>query len=906
MLRHLRALWLRLLGLFTSSRSAVDFDAELESHLQMHIDDNLRSGMSAPEARRQALIQLGGLEQTRQAHRDRRTLPIVEALLQDVRFGCRMIARNPGIAAVAILTLAIGIGATTTAFNWIDIVLLRPLSGVADPTRLVAVESVTPGGQWVPNSYPDYRDFRDHLQLLDGITVSHPSAFSVGQQDHAERILGELVSGNFFAVLGVRPELGRIFSPDEYGDKPGAYPVVVLSDRYWRSHYAANPAIVGKTIRVNEHDLTVVGVAPPQFRGSIAALAFDLWIPYMEQPMLNGVDEWMLRDRQDRNMLGIARLKPGVSIDQARAELAALAARMSIADADTNKGMSATVLSLDESPHGPQGLLAGPLRILLAVCVLLLGIVCVNVANLQLARSAARQREFSTRLALGAGRRRLMQQVLTECLVITIAGAALGIAATPWLDRALQALAPPSLFPLAVPAALNPTVVLFTASLCFIVTIAAGVAPALFSARVDLCAKLNEGGRTASAGRRHHRVRSALVASEIALALVALVSAALLARGFAATSSIDPGFDPRHVLLSQFYLATNGYSLEQRKEFCRRLDQEMESVPGVTDVAYSDGVPLGLEPSWWEDLRVEGYVPSPGENMKVFRNVISPGYLPLMRIPLVEGRNFTEHDDDNSSSPRVMIVNQTFVRRYFAGENPVGRRVHGWGQWFRIVGVARDSKYHYLGESPVPYIYVPFRQVYRADMNLAFYVRTHADPVAVLPDLRAAVRRLDPNVTVFDATPLQEAIGASLYPQLMAATLLAVIGSLAVLLAAIGLYSVMAWSVAQRTQEIGIRIALGARPSVVLAMVVRQGISLAAIGLGVGLVLAFVAARGIAAISFTNSAMGVGAALVGRHTSAVLIDVSATLFLCGIAALASLIPARRAASVDPMQALRSE
>ena len=903
-MRPLRALWLRFLGLFT--RSTADFDAELESHLQLHIDDNLRAGMSPAEARRRALIQLGGLEQTRQAHRDRRTLPSVEALLRDVRFGCRMIARNPGFAAVAILTLAIGIGATATAFNWIDIVLLRPIGGVDDPQRLVALESVTPGGEWVPNSYPDYRDFRDRLHLLDGIAVSHPSAFSVGQQDHAERVWGELVSGNFFAVLGVNPQLGRIFSPDEYADKPGAWPIVVLSDRYWRSHFAANPHIIGTTIRVNQHELTVVGVAPPQFHGSMAAVAFDLWIPYMQQPVLNGVGEWMLRDRQDRNMLGIARLKPGVTMGQARSELAALAARMAVADADTNQGMSATLLSLNQSPHGPQGLLAGPLRILLGVCVLLLGIVCVNVANLLLARSTARQSEFSTRLALGAGRRRLVQQVLTECLLITLAGAALGVAATPWLNRALQALMPPGQLTLALPAGLNPPVVLFTVALCLVVTLAAGVAPALFSARIDLNAKLNEGGRSGSAGRRHQHVRSALVASEVALALVALVSAALLARSFAATSQIDPGFDPHHVLLNQFYLATNGYSLEQRKEFCRRLGQEMESAPGVINVAYSDGVPLGFEPSWWEDLRIEGYVPAPGENMKLFRNVISPGYLPLMRIPLVEGRNFTEHDDDNPSSPLVMIVNQTFVRRYFAGRSPIGRRVHGWGDWFRIVGVVRDSKYHYLGESPVPYFYVPFRQIYRADMNLAFYVRTKADPISVLPDLRAAVRRLDPNVTVFDATPLQDSIGASLYPQRVAATLFAVVGSLAVLLAAIGLYSVMAWSVAQRTQEIGIRMALGARPATVLAMVVRQGITLASIGLAMGLVLAFVAIRAIASVSFTNSAMGAGAGLIARHASVTLIDVGAALFLCGIAALASFIPARRAASVDPMQALRSE
>ncbi|HSY01328.1 MAG TPA: ABC transporter permease [Acidobacteriaceae bacterium] len=905
-MRQLKAILARLRGIVAQDRASAEIAAELESHLQMHIDDNVRAGMTPQEARRAALIQLGGMEQTAQAVRERSTLPWLETLLQDVRYGVRMIARNPMFAAVTILTLAVGIGASTTAFSWINAVLLRPLSGVADPQRLVALESVTPGGEWVPNSYPDYQDFRDQLQLLQSIAVTHPAAFSIGKDDHAERVWGELVSGNFLAVLGVKPQVGRIFSPNEYGDKPGAFPVAVISDRYWRSHYAADPAIVGRTIRVNQHELTVIGVAPPDFHGSVAAVAFDLWVPYMQQPVLNGVGTWMLRDRQDRNMLGIARLKPGVTMDQARQELAALASRMAVADADTNQGMSATLLPLSKSPHGPQGMLGGPLRILMGVCILLLGIVCVNVANLLLARATVREKEFSTRLALGAGRRRLVQQVLMESLLLSAAGAVLGIAATPWLSRLLQALMPPGQLSLTIGSGLDARVLFFTAGICVITTVAAGVVPALQSSRVDMNAKMNEGGRTGVAARGHHRLRSALVASEVALALVALVCAGLLVRSFQKTSRIDPGFDPNHVLLNQFYLATNGYSLDQRVQFCRRLADAMQSTPGVTNVAYSDGVPLGFEPSWWEDLRIEGYAPASGENMKMFRNVISPGYLDLMRIPLVEGRNFTEGDNENRDSTKVMIVNQAFVQRFFAGRDPIGHKVHGWGNWYRIVGVAQDSKYHYLAESQVPYFYVPFRQVYRADMNLAFYVRTHGDPDRLLPSLRAVVRKIDPNVTVFDAVPLKEFIGASLYPQRMAATLLAALGALAVLLAAIGLYSVMAWSVAQRTQEIGIRMALGARPAAVLGMVVRQGLKLAAMGLAAGVLLTLAAGRSIAAVSFTDSAMGNSVSLVGHDAADPWIYVAAVAFLCGIAALAAYVPARRAASIDPMQALRSE
>jgi predicted permease len=703
--------------------------------------------------------------------------------------------------------------------------------------------------------------------------------------------------------LGAKAQVGRVFSPDEYGDSPGAFPVVVLSDRYWRTHYGADPGIVGKTIRVNQHELTVAGVAEPEFHGSMSALSFDLWVPYMQQPVLNGVESWMLLNRQNRNMLGIARLRPGVTLEQAQEELAMLAKRMAVANADVSQGMSATLLPLSKSPQGPQGLMGGPLRILMGVCVLVLGIVCANVANLLLARATVREKEFSTRLALGASRSRVVRQVLTEGCLLTIGGAVLGLAATPLLNHTLRVLLPSGQLSIAY-FGLSGRVVAFTTGLCALTTLAAGMAPAMRSGRVNLNAKLSQGGRSGTAGRERHRLRSGLVATEVALALVALVCAGLLTAGFEETSRIDPGFDPNHVLLNQFFLATNGYTLEQRKEFCRRLQEKMETVPGVKAAAYSDGVPLGFEPSWWEDLQVEGYMPQPGENMKIFRNVISPSYLDLMRIPLIEGRAFTEHDDENSQP--VLIVNETFVHRYFAGHSPIGRRVHGWGKWFKVVGVVRDSKYHYLGESPVPYSFVPFRQVYRTDMQLAFYVRTVQDPSATLGSLRAKTREVDPNVTVFDASPLREFIGASLYPQRVAAILLAGLGGLAVLLASVGLYSVMAYSVAQRTQEIGIRMALGARTADVLQMLVLQGLKLAGIGLLAGTVLAIALVRSIAAISFTNSAMGVGARLLGNPSDEWFIHLGSVVLLCAVAALAAYVPARRAASIDPMQALRAE
>ena len=902
----LRALWLRLRGVAGGDRAGDDFAAELESHLAMHIEDGIRSGLSAEQARRRALIALRGVEQTRQAYRDRATLTWLESLIQDVRFGLRMLARNPGFTSVVVLTLAVGIGASSTVFTWIDAVLLQPLGGVAEPSRLVTLESVTPDGEWVPNSYPDFIDFRDHLKLFDGVAVTRPAALSAGSDDRAERIWAELVSGNFFAVLGVKPELGRMFLPKEFGDTPGAYPVAVISDRYWRTHYGADPNLIGRTIRINQHELTIVGVAPAAFHGSIPASAYDIWIPYMEQPLLNGVPEWMLRNRQNRNMLAIARVKQGVTIQQARDELATLARRMAAEHADVSEGMSATLMPLWQSPHGPQALMVGPLRILMGVCVLVLLIVCANVANLMLARATVREREFSARMALGASRARVGRQVLTESLILTGAGAALGLAATPWLTHSLRFLIPPSPARnlIAIDSGPNSAVLLFTAALCVFSTLAAGLVPALRVSRMNLSSRLNSGGRSGAPARGGNRVRSVLVSLEVAFALVAVVGAALFARGFARTSHIDPGFDPNHVLLNQFYLNTNNYNLAERKEFCLRLAERMEAAPGVKGIAYSDGVPLGFEPSWWEDLRIEGYAPQPGENMKVFRNVISPGYLPLMHIPVVEGRNFTEQDNENA--PSVMIVSQAFARRYFAGRDPVGKQVHGWGEWIRVVGVARDSKYHYLGEGATPYFYVPFRQKFRADMNLAFYVRTLGDPETLLSTLRAQVHELDPNVTVYDAVPLKEFIGASLFPQEITASFMTLLGTIALLLAALGLYSVMAYSVAQRTQEIGVRMALGAQRSHVMVMVVRRGLALTVLGLVAGSALAFALARAAASVSFTNSAMGTSENLLGGSGTDPLIYLAAAVFLCAVAVLAALVPARRAASIDPMQALRTE
>jgi predicted permease len=812
-------------------------------------------------------------------------------LLQDIRYGLRGLRKSPAFTVVALLTLAIGIGASTTVFSWIDAVLLRPLPGVEKANELVALENFAPNGDFLTTSYLDYRDYRDNLTSLAGLAATQIEPLSVGSADYSRQLWGEMVTGNYFAVLGVKPLLGRVFTPDEYGYKPNGFPVAVISSRLWHSYFNADPSILGKTIRVNQHELTIVGVAPPDFRGTVSGLAFDIWIPFMMHPELQGVGEWMLQDRQTRQLFCIARLKPGVTIEQARAEVAALAGHMAKVNVPDDVDVSASLLPLWQSHSGAQKLLLQPLEILMAVCGVVLLIVCANVANLLLARFTARQREFGVRLALGAGRFRVARQALTEALLLAALGTAGGAVLTIWMGGLLQSMVPPVHFPAALDIHPNGRVLLFAVLVCLVTALLSGIVPAMQAARTDLNETLKESGR-GSGGGKAHRLRGFLVVSEVCLAMVALVSAGLLVRSFQAARAVNPQFDPNHVLLSRFFISTSGYNLDQRKQFCINLRQRLEAAPGVANVAYSDVEPLGIFASWWEPLEVQGYVPSTGESMKIYRSVVSPGYFQLMRIPLVEGRDFTEQDDEKQAP--VMIVNQAFAKRFFAGRDPIGRKVHGWGQWFTVVGLARDSKYNNLTEGALPFFYVPFRQVYRADMGLAFYIRTTGDPSDAVATMRREVAGLDPNVMIVDSLPLTQHIVETLYAQEVAASLLSALGGLALLLAAVGLYSVMSYAVTQRTHEIGIRMAVGAESAQVLKLVIGQGFGLTLIGLGAGLV---------AALGLTRL---LSSSLYGTTATDPLTFAVVSILLAGVALLASYVPARKAAKVDPMMALRHE
>jgi predicted permease len=815
---------------------------------------------------------------------------IVRTLIQDLRYGARVLLRSPGFTLVAVLTLAVGIAANTAIFSWIDGILVRPIPGSAQGGELMSFETVTPNGEFVTTSYPDYRDYRDHLRLLSGLAVSNPAPLSVGEQDHAERIWGELVSGNYFAVLGVKPIAGRFFSPDEYGDKLGGYPVAVISDSLWKRNYHADPSVLGSTIRVNRQQLTIIGVAPPEFRGSIPGLGFEIWTPVVMASQLNLLPDWWLRDRKARNFIALARLKPGVTVGQARGEAASVAHELAYAHAYENGGMSATLLPVWKGHFGAQGMLLEPLRILMAVCGVVLLVVCANVANLLLARATARQKEFSVRMALGASRVRMVRQLLTESLLLAILGALAGIPLALWIGRWLGYLLPPSGLPLALDITLNSDILAFILLACLVVCLASGLAPAISTARTSLNDSLKEGSRTGASGAGAQRLRGLLVISEVALALVALIAAGLFTRSFQLAARIQPGFDPHRVLIAHLGFSSAEYTATERLRFSNRLRQHLESQPGIAGVTYADDIPLGFGKGSWEDLKIEGYVPGPAENLKIYRNAVAPGYFDLMRIPLIDGRDFTEQDDDKHRL--VVIVNQTFSKRFFPGRNPIGHKVYGWGDWFTIIGVAKDSKYFEPNEAALPFFYAPVRQVYRVERYVCLFVRAAGNPNDAVGLLRSEVRSMDPNVGVFDAAPLEEYIGGSLYPEKIAAILMAVLGVVALTLAAMGLYSVMAYSVSQRTSELGIRMALGAQMGDVVAMVVRQAMRLTFAGLAIGFAASLALMRLAADL------------LVGVSASDPMIFGGASLFLAAVASAASYLPALRATRIDPLIALR--
>jgi macrolide transport system ATP-binding/permease protein len=883
----LRSLFLRLRNLFHKQALDRDLHDELATHLDLHIADNLRSGLSPAEARRQALLHLGGLEQTKESVRDQRTLPFLETLLQDTRFALRLLRKSPAFTSVAVLTLALGIGANAAIFSLISTILLRPLP-IRHPEQVFAIHQ---GKQNDPAysqsmSYPNYKDIRDRNQVLSAMAVYRFDPMSLSHNGNNERVWGYLVSVDYFDLLGVRPLLGRTFLPDE-GTTPNAHPVVVLSHGCWLRRFGGDPTIVDSPVIINGRSFTIVGVAPPDFTGTESVFTPEFWVPSMMQ-------EWIesgsgLESRGDGQWFAIGRLKSGLTAQQAQSQLNMVAQQLGREYPGTDQGMALRLT--------PPGLVDPNLRTaviafagaLMLTVALVLTIACTNLAGLLLARAAQRRKEIAVRMAIGATRFRLARQLLTESLMLSLIGAGLGLLLGAFLMRLARASLPSTDFALTLDLRMDWRVVGFVTSLSLLTGIGFGLVPAVYASRSDVVSTLKDDVLGGPRGKAW--LRSVLVTMQVALSFVLLITAGLTVRSLQHTESLGPGFDPNNALTVSVDLGLQGYDQPRGQNFYRQLTQSVRALPGVKAVGLIRSLPLGLEAST-TGVYPDGRPEPPAEEMpSAFYENISPGYFAAMGIPLLAGRDFAQGDTAKSSG--VVIVNETLAQQFWPGENPIGKRLHsgntGAGM-LEVVGIAKNGKYQSLGELPALIIYYPISRVYAT--NAALVVRTDIDAASVISSVRGEVRKLDPNLPVYDARTLKEHMRLPLFPLHVGAVAVGSFGLLAMILAAVGIYGVMAYSVAQRTQEIGVRMALGARAFDVWKMVLRQGIVITAIGMVCGLLCAIGLSKVVASL------------LNGVSATDPLSFLFSSLLLAAVALVACFIPARRATKVDPVIAIK--
>jgi macrolide transport system ATP-binding/permease protein len=803
--------------------------------------------------------------------------------LNDLRYGARTLVSRPGFALTAVLMLALGIGANATIFSWIDGFILRPITGAVHADRLVSVHGTTLTRRDISVSYPNFADMRERMpESLEGMTAIRLVALNVRTDGDPERAWGELVTSDFFSVLGVAPVHGRLFGPED-GRAPGASPVVVLSHAYWLRRFDGDLSALGRVLAVNGQPFTIVGVAPPDFDGAMPAMAVDLWVPMMMQQAIVPGDR--LTARGNAWLTVLARLAPGADVPRVQVELSAVAAELEAEYPEVNEDRGVAVYPLWRDPQSAAGDLGPVLGLLLAVTAVLLLIVCANLASLLLARGTGRAREVAVRLALGATRGRIVRQLLTESLLLAIAGGAAGVVVAYWGSQLIWLFVPPS--PLPIDASVSPgrTMLVLSLTLAVMTTVLFGLLPALQTTRPALVPSLKE-VRGVVGGRWW--VRSTLVVAQVALSVVLLVGAGLFVRTFENTRTADVGFGIEHGLIASIDLQAGGYDEARGVRLFRDLLGNAQALPGVASAALARDVPLKLGSGSDTSVTVEGYEPAPGEEITIYYDRITPDFFETMEIPVVAGRPFTDADDDDG--PLTVVINETMARRYWPDGDAVGGRVD-LGDWATVVGVVADVTYTTVGAPPVSYMYLPLYTFYRPDMTLIVRTDT-ADPGATLGSIRAAVRTLDPDLPVFDVRTMAEHKQAATFLTRLAAMLLGAFGSMALLLAGVGLYGLLAFVVGQRTQEIGVRVALGAGAGDIRRLVVWHGLRLTAVGAAAGLALA------VLLFPLASSQL-VGVSATDGVTYAV-----ATLVLLAGGVAASYVPARRAARVDPIQALR--
>jgi len=823
----------------------------------------------------------------------------MQTLWQDLRFGARMLMKQPGFTLIAVLSLAVGIAANTAVFTVVNAMLFKPMP-VREPERLVALYTRQPNSSF-PNafSYPDYKDYRDHNDVFSDLFLHDHQYLSLkNRDDKAELISGELVTGNYFTGLGVMPALGRVLTPDD--DRvPGGHPLAVLNHSFWQQRFGADQHIVGRVVRLNGHDFTVIGVARQGFSGTrLLGYIPDVWLPFsMHKQVARDSAAWeTARGAAQFNVNG--RLKPGVTIAQATAAMNLRAQQLAAAYPQTNANQSIGMVPAGAKTQ-PAIALTGfvPLAagLLMGIVSLVLLVACANVANLLLARAAARRREIAVRLALGASRGRLVRQLLTESLLLALAGGGLGLLLAQWLTSLLPAAMPRldyATVDFSYDLSPDGRVLGFTLAASLVTGLLFGLLPAWQASRSDLVATL-KGDAPVTAGRRRFHLRDLLVVAQVALSLMLLVGAGLFVKSMFYAQEMNPGFEAKRMLLANVNVGLHGYDETKGREFYRRVIERLRTLPGVEAASIGNWLPLGPDNNG-TTIHVEGYVPQyANERIEIGYTIAGPGYFETMQTPLVEGRGFSVTDDEKS--PRVIVVNETLARRFWPGQSALGKRLRlgdAAGPFCEVVGVARDGKYYLLGEGATEFMFLPLQQHYSGEATLL--ARTSAPPESVAALLRQEVAALDGELPVSGVKTMPEYLDRLLSMPRTVAGLVGGFGFVTLLLAAVGLYGVMSYAVAQRTREIGVRMALGSSPAIVFGLVLKQGLRLALAGVGIGLAAAFGLTRLLRSLLYGVSA-----------TDPLTFGGIAVLLML-VALAACWIPARRATQVDPMIALRCE
>jgi predicted permease len=814
----------------------------------------------------------------------------MQTFFQDLRFGFRMLLRSPGFSLLALLCLTLGIGTNAAVLSWIEGILIRPYPLVPHQDRMFAFIGTTRG---VPGhnglSYPDFVDLEKNSTLFESFIIDRITGTTLSVGDRAERAAVGIVSANYFDALGVQPILGRGFRSEEAIGR-NAHPVTVISYRTWKDRYKGDPEIIGKTQFLNGVQHMIIGVAPERFHGTFIGYSFSFWVPTSMQETFDTTG-YKLEDRGARWIEGYAILKPGVSRRQAQAELNSISQRLEKDFPDTNRGHENELVPLWKTPFNGAGNMTSTLAITMTVVFFVLLIACANVSNLLLARSLLRRHEMAMRLALGAGRFRLVRQLVTEGLLLSLIGALGGMAVAYWCRNALVLAFPPALPGMMIdyPGQIDWRVLAVSAGICIASTLLFALVPAIRASDVDLSSALKTEAGGVLGGSSRSRLRSALVLVQVSLSFILLAGTGLLLQSLIKMRNASPGFNSS-VVSSVVDLFSAGYKLDAARTFHTQLLDRVRTLPGVESAALTRVIPFSYNVFSLAPIEVDGYQPPPNEQPTVEYIEISEDYFKTLRIPIVSGREFMRTDDENA--PPLAIINETMVAKYWPGKDPVGQRLKAKDRWLQVVGIAKDSNYHTKTETPVPLFYVPLRQSFRVQNTLL--IRTPETPGAMMNALAREVHALDPNLAPLITDRLQDQIDLISYSQRLAVTLVALFGGMALFLAAIGLYAVMSYSVSQGTRELGLRMALGAGTKDLMRLVLSRGLLLTASGVAIGVVGAVVLTH-----LMSNMLYKVSPRDPVAFGSALAVITIASLAAC-------FFPAWRATRIDPTQALREQ